>query len=143
VEEQRRHGVRGEYELDEEVRKLRADVTQALGQLVLIEEFLVQHIHKDIKKIMGTQQEAVQALTDVKTSLDDIGTEIDHIGTETDGLVKAVADLTAAAGNMQTTPEFDAALSAVTASKDALKTRVKTVDDKVADATTTVADATT
>jgi ABC-type transporter Mla subunit MlaD len=105
-----------------------------LTQLVRIEEFLL-HLHKDIKAIMGKLEDATAALNTMTASLNDIGTEVDKIGTETDGLLKAIADLTAAAGSLQTTPEFDAALAAAQAATDAVKARVVTVDQKVADAT--------
>jgi len=62
---------------------------------------------------------------------------VTKVGTETVGLQKAVADLTAALGNTQTTPEVDAALAALQASLGSLSAQVKTVDALVPDAPAT------
>lgn len=107
------------------------------------------HIHGDhspvlaaiqnLKEIlMASNADLLAALNTVNDNVTAIGTEVDKIGTETQGLQKSVADLTTALGNVQTTPEVDAALAAVQASAAVLATKVKAVDDLVPDAPVTL-----
>ncbi|MES1993177.1 MAG: hypothetical protein V4457_06130 [Pseudomonadota bacterium] len=84
---------------------------------------------------MATQQEATAKVAALSDAVNAIGVEVAKVGTETDGLIKAVADLTAAAGNVQTSPEFDAALAAANTAVANVQAAVQGVDDKVADAT--------
>lgn len=91
-------------------------------------------INGKLEIIMAKQSDAAATLATVATALDTIGTEVDKIGTETTSLNDKVAQLTAALGDVDTTPEVDAALAAVQASASNLATKVKTVDDLVADA---------
>jgi hypothetical protein len=91
----------------------------------------IQHL-KEI--LMASNADLLTALNTVNDSIQAIGTEVDKIGTETQGLQKSVADLTTALGNVQTTPEVDAALAAVQASVASVAGRVKAVDDLVPDA---------
>jgi len=94
----------------------------------------IQHL-KDT--LMASQAELLVALTTANDSITSIGIGVDKIGTETEGLQKAVADLTAALGNVQTTPEVDAALATLQASVASVASRVKAVDDLVPDAPVT------
>jgi len=94
----------------------------------------IQHLKETF---MASQSELLTALNTVNSNITDIGTEVDKIGTETQTLQKSVADLTTALGNVQTTPEVDAALAAVQASAGALAAKVKAVDDLVPDAPVT------
>jgi len=94
----------------------------------------IQHL-KDT--LMASQAELLTALTTANDSITSIGAGVDKIGTETEGLQKAVADLTAALGNVQTTPEVDAALATLQASVASVASRVKAVDDLVPDAPVT------
>jgi predicted nucleic acid-binding Zn-ribbon protein len=104
---------------------------------MLLLEWLFRSINRKLEAIMATQQELAAALTTANQQLTDIGTEVDKIGTEVTGLEKQVADLTAALGNVQTTPEVDAALTALQATTASLASRVQTVDNLVPDAPVT------
>lgn len=94
----------------------------------------LREINQKVSVLMANQTETLAQLADMKATVDVIQTEVTKIGGETDGLIAAVAALTAAAGNVQTTPEFDAAFAAVKDSVASLAAVVKGVDDKVADA---------
>lgn len=96
--------------------------------------FLLTTILRGIRIIMANQEETLAAMAALKDQLDATNARVVKVGTEIDGLVQAVADLTAAAGNVQTTPEFDAAFAAVKDSADSLAAVVAADDDKVADA---------
>lgn len=82
---------------------------------------------------MSTLQEATAVLAAVKVKVDAVAVEVAHVGGETDALIARVAALEAAAGTVTTSPEFDAALQAVSDSADSVAVAVKSVDDKVAD----------
>lgn len=88
-----------------------------------------------VNAIMATMQEVQKSLTDLQAVVDGIGAEVDKVGVETQKLQDAVKTLTDefAAGGV-TTPEVDAALSAVQASATALAAKVQAVDDLVPDA---------
>jgi phospholipase/lecithinase/hemolysin len=106
------------------------------------------HLHGDQKPIltaiqhlkdtlMASNSDLLAALNTVNDNVTAIGTEVDKIGTETQTLVQQVADLTAAIGNGNTTPEVDAALAAVQATVTSVAGRVQTVDNLVPDAPVT------
>lgn len=98
---------------------------------------LLKLLLEKVNHIMATQAELAAALGAANTTLTDIGAEVDKIGTETAALQKNVADLTAAVGAGATTPEVDAALTALQATTSSLASRVKAVDDLVPDAPVT------
>lgn len=106
-------------------------------QIVVLFSAQFKAINTKLETIMAKQSDAAVTLTQQAAKLDTISDEVDKVSAETTALVKAVADLTAAAGNSDTTPEMDAALAAVQASSDRLATKVKGVDDLVADAVVT------
>jgi phage shock protein A len=99
--------------------------------------FVDPHTTVLLEKIMATQQELATALTTANQQLTDIGAEVDKISTETTALQAQIAELTSQLGNVQTTPEVDAALAALQATTSSLASRVQAVDNLVPDAPVT------
>jgi uncharacterized protein YoxC len=84
-------------------------------------------------EIKMSKDEAVAALTDLKTSLDAVSAEVTKVGAETDTLLAKIQALTDQINKGDVAPEVADALAAVTASANAVKTGVQAVDDKVPD----------
>lgn len=88
----------------------------------LLESFL--HINTKLEKIMSTQAEIAQALTD-------LGVQVAKVGEESKATLQKVADLEAElAKNPDVSPALQAAF-------DGLKTQVQKVDDLIPDAPVT------
>jgi hypothetical protein len=123
-------------------------IVAAVGPLVATAR--EKEINRILKEIMATQADIAKLLADNTALLADIATstaaaviEIGKVGTETDTLlakIKELQDIIAAGGTIG--PELQAAADALAEQVSAVKkqselaaTAIKTVDDKVPDAT--------
>lgn len=99
--------------------------------LILAEQLI---INQKLDKIMSTQTELAQQLTDQGAQIEALTTQVQKIGAEEAGLQKAVADLTAELANQENvSPALQAAADAVTAKLANLSAAIKGVDDQVPD----------
>lgn len=101
-------------------------ITLGLVALVLITQ---RTIHMDLTA-------ATAALTEANDRLTQVDAVLTKVSGETTMLLDKIQALTDAAGNVQTTPEFDAALSAVQAQVDAVGAAASGIDAQVPDADT-------
>lgn len=87
----------------------------------------MEHTHRLKKPIRLILERIMSTQAELAAKLNDLTTAVTKIGTETTSLLQKVQDLTDALANSPTTPEVDAALSA-------LQAQAKVVDDLVPDA---------
>lgn len=92
-------------------------------------------IHFQNRKIMLTQEQALQKLADFGIQLDSIGNGIDKVGEETKSLQVEIQALKDAAANQGAlTPEMETAINALASRGTSIQAKVDAVDALVPDA---------